>query len=120
MWSEKDRPVGIISNNSKAAVETYIDAHDIRPLVTEVSARMSFNPMLLKPNPYLLYKALGAVGVKAYRAVFVGDSPTDIVAASAAGITPIGYANKPGKFDELLSAGAPLIVDSLARLQLAV
>jgi phosphoglycolate phosphatase-like HAD superfamily hydrolase len=38
------------------------------------------------------------------QAVFLGDSPSDIEAAHAAGVRCVGYANKPGKQARLLAS----------------
>ena len=45
--------------------------------------------------------------------MFVGDSVSDVEAASAA---CVGYANKPGKYERLAAAGASLVVDDIRGL----
>jgi phosphoglycolate phosphatase len=49
-------------------------------------------------------------------AAFVGDSETDIEAGRAAGVTTIGYANKPGKYQRLTTAGAAIVINTMQAL----
>ena len=46
----------------------------------------------------------------------VGDSITDIVAARAAGVASVGYANKPGKHETLRNAGADSVIEDMRAL----
>lgn len=115
-WSATGRPLAIVSNNSTIAIHAYLDLHDLRPHVTHVSARTSPDPALLKPHPHLLTTALTALNVPAATATFLGDSVTDIEAARAAGTMSIGYANKPGKTAELITAGADTVIRTPATL----
>lgn len=115
-WHDSGRPLAIVSNNSAAAISTYLDFHGIRALVDVVSARESADLRLLKPRPYLLNQAQRALAISADRCVFVGDSLTDVEAAKAAGVRMIGYANKPGKRERFTRAGADAITEVLAEL----
>ena len=64
-----------------------------------------------KPAPDGVLLALAKLGVAPFEAVFVGDSVSDITAALAAGVTPIGagwgYAGSPA----LTTAGAAVVLD---------
>ncbi|MGH3928145.1 MAG: HAD family hydrolase [Pseudonocardiaceae bacterium] len=113
-WSATGRPLAIVSNNSTIAIHAYLDLHNLRPHVTHVSARTSPDPVLLKPNPHLVIKTLTAFDVPAAAATFIGDSVTDIEAARAAHTMSIGYANKPGKITELMTAGADTVIHTPA------
>ncbi|MBB4687401.1 HAD family hydrolase [Amycolatopsis jiangsuensis] len=115
-WHASGRPLAIVSNNSAAAISTYLDFHGIRPLVDVVSARENADVGLLKPSPYLLNQAVRALAIPAERCVFVGDSLTDVEAAKAAGVRVIGYANKPGKRERFTRAEADAITDVLTEL----
>jgi HAD superfamily hydrolase (TIGR01509 family) len=114
IWATMGRPLAIVSNNSTAAIDTYLGLHNIRPYVAHVSARTNPDPELLKPSPYLLNRTLVALGISAMRVAFVGDSVTDIEAAVAAGIPSIGYANKPGKRQQLV--GSRAVIDHIQQL----
>lgn len=79
-------PRGIVSNNQHATVQAIVEHYDLgslfevvhgrRPTLTDVDRK--------KPDPYYLDLALEALS--ADRALFVGDSPKDLLAAENAGI----------------------------------
>jgi phosphoglycolate phosphatase len=54
--AERGRTVTIVSNNSGAAVQTFLDAHDLT--VHGVVARTEPDPSLLKPSPHLVSAAV--------------------------------------------------------------
>ncbi|HEV3360490.1 MAG TPA: HAD family phosphatase [Pseudonocardiaceae bacterium] len=115
-WSVTGRPLAIVSNNSILAIEAYLDMHNLRPYVAHISARSTPNPAILKPSPYLLDNAMTALGAAPDDSVMVGDSTTDIDAGRAAGVSVIGYANKPGKVTRLTEAGAAYVIISMTEL----
>lgn len=110
------RKVAVVSNNSARAVRDYLNLHRLEAYVSAVSARTSCDPLLMKPNPYLLEQALSELEVPAADALLVGDSVTDVEAAIAARVPCIGYANKPGKAHRLAAAGAVKIIHSMTAL----
>ncbi|MBU2670027.1 HAD-IA family hydrolase [Actinoplanes bogorensis] len=93
-------PIAVVSNNSAAAIEVYLAKHGLTAAV--VIGRPYAEPWRMKPDPSPLHEALAALG-KA-RGTMIGDSPTDITAARAAGVPVIGYANRPAKIDSLKHA----------------
>jgi phosphoglycolate phosphatase len=80
-----DRPSGVVSTNQQATLAFAYDwldapAFDVvrgRPPTVESLRRK-------KPNPYYLREALDALGAE--RALYIGDSAHDVVAARTAGI----------------------------------
>ncbi|HET8658155.1 MAG TPA: HAD-IA family hydrolase [Micromonosporaceae bacterium] len=114
------RIAAIVSNNSAAAVRSYLDRHDLSPWVDQISARIDgMDPALLKPHPHLVRQALTALHVQPGCAIFIGDTRADVAAGRAAGVSVIGYANKPGKHDDLADADGVIddvrsLVDALA------
>lgn len=112
------RLVAVVSNNSDRAVRAYLTSHGLADRIALVSARTSSDPALLKPSPHLIQQATAQLGAALTECVLVGDSATDPQAASLAGIPSIGYANQPGKHEQLTQAGAAAIITSLADLVL--
>jgi phosphoglycolate phosphatase len=110
------RPWAIVSNNSSNCIRRWISDRDLSPPPSAVVARVTGRPQLMKPNPYVLSAALASLGVPATSAVLVGDSVSDIEAARAAGVPAVGYANKRGKRQRLIIAGADAIIENLADL----
>jgi phosphoglycolate phosphatase len=64
----------------------------------------------MKPSPELLLTTLRVARAAPAESIFIGDAVRDIEAAHAAGMSAIGYANKPGKAEVLAEAGAVSIV----------
>lgn len=112
---QSGRRAAIVSNNSAAAVHTYLDRHNLSPWVDQISARTDgMDPALLKPHPHLVRQALTALHAQPDDAILVGDTHADVAAGRAAGVSVIGYANKPGKHDGLTDADG--VVDDVRSL----
>jgi phosphoglycolate phosphatase len=73
---------------------------------------------MLKPPPDLIRLAIGELDTRSSACALVGDSPTDIQAAHAAGVHSIGYAKTSRDIDHLVDSGAGAIILSLADLAL--
>lgn len=119
-WHSTGRPLAIVSNNSQAAVNTYLHRHGLAELVHTVSARTEADPALLKPNPHLLTQAGDKLAVPLSRCTLVGDSLTDIQSANAAGSRAIGYANKPGKAAAFTAERPSAVTTSITALSHAL
>jgi beta-phosphoglucomutase-like phosphatase (HAD superfamily) len=109
------RHITVVSNNSAEAVRSYLVKQGLELFVSYISARPD-DCALMKPNPFLLYRAGEAVDTPMTASLLVGDSDTDIMAARAAGSVVIGYANKPGKFETFSSLRADLVVDDMRKV----
>lgn len=114
------RQVAVVSNNSAEAVRTYLDLHALDRFVATVSARTSSDPSLMKPNPFLVHQAVEQLHADPAACVLIGDTVTDIEAATAAGVHSIGHANKPGKAKALRSAGADVVVTTIEQIATAI
>ncbi|MFB6281955.1 MAG: HAD family hydrolase [Haloferacaceae archaeon] len=80
-------PLGVASNNVRATVACVLDRAGLADRVGAVRARRPRLESLerRKPDPYLVRRALADLGVEPRRALFVGDSASDVVAADRAG-----------------------------------
>ncbi|NDL61151.1 HAD family hydrolase [Phytoactinopolyspora mesophila] len=114
------RRAGIVSNNAETAIRVYLDAHKLSPHIDVVAARTPENAARLKPWPDLLFAALAQLDAEPSTTVFVGDSPSDVMAAHAAGVAAIGYANKPGKRERLSSQDPARVIVSMDDLAIAL
>ena len=117
---ESGRTVTIVSNNSAQAVHAYLTRHALDGPISTVIARTTPDPALLKPSPHLIDLAVTANNARPTQCALVGDQVTDILATREAGSYSIGYANKPGKSQDLTDAGADSVITNLAYLALAV
>jgi HAD superfamily hydrolase (TIGR01549 family) len=109
---EADRRLAIVSNNSAAAIHAYIAAHRLTAYIETVVGRDEADTM--KPEPEPIVRALHQLESRPADAVMIGDSPSDILSARAAGTRSIGYANRPSKTRPLLESGADAVVHSMA------
>lgn len=64
-----------------------------------------------KPDPYMAIKISKLVNISSSNTVFVGDTPTDINTARAAGMKSVGVAWGFRPIDELKEAGADFIAN---------
>lgn len=108
--------VAIVSNNAGEAIERYLALYDLADHVTLVVGRVGGDPMLLKPHPHPVQRAVAKIGTRPADCVLVGDSVTDIQASQSAGVHSIGYAKTPNRRPALVAAGAEAIVDSMGEL----
>jgi phosphoglycolate phosphatase-like HAD superfamily hydrolase len=107
--------VAIISNNSSQAVRSYLEAHDLIRYLNHASTRHDgMDHHRPGPDPHTIDTLLSVLRVYEEDAVLVGDSESDIEAGRAAGVTTIGYANKPGKRERLADADA--VIDTMTEL----
>jgi beta-phosphoglucomutase-like phosphatase (HAD superfamily) len=111
-------PVAVVSNNSTAAVATYLTAQGVAEHVSPVVGRAYGEPWRMKPNPEPILTAVRTLGVEPAACVLIGDSLTDIDGARAAGVRVIGYANRPGKLDAF--RGADAVITSMGALVTAI
>lgn len=118
IWRATGRPLAVVSNNSRVAVEAYLAEHQIT--VDHVIARTHPNPARLKPAPTLITRAVEILDADLTECTLVGDSITDIQGAQAAGVHSIGYANKPGKGKRMRVTGADFVIENMARLVVAI
>jgi phosphoglycolate phosphatase len=117
---ESGRIVAVVSNNSPRAVNAYLDRHGLSGGIALVVARTSDNPALLKPSPHLINEAIHGLNADPTATALVGDSLTDIEAAHSAGVASIGYANKPGKREQMTQLQAGAVMASMAYLALSL
>ncbi|MEV4093222.1 HAD family hydrolase [Streptosporangium saharense] len=110
---ESGRTVWLVSNNASNAIRAYLNAHGLSSQVAGVFGRVPGDPTSMKPSPRLLLDAMDAAGSVPAECVFIGDAVRDVEAGDAAGVSTIGYANKPGKDTSLSAAGAVAVVRSI-------
>jgi HAD superfamily hydrolase (TIGR01509 family) len=111
---QAEKRLAIVSNNSAEACRAYLAANRLQGYFTAVIGRAFAEPTRMKPDPDPVLAALTALNGEPDECTLIGDSTSDIVAAHAAGISAIGYANKPGKATRLIAADAMITgIDAL-------
>ena len=66
-----------------------------------------------KPEPYILLEAIESLGVDCDQVAYVGDTVIDMLTAKNAGIVGIGVTTGPSSEEELVEAGAFLVLSSV-------
>nr|WP_238351482.1 HAD hydrolase-like protein [Kribbella shirazensis] len=116
----RSSPVAIVSNNCEACVRAYLDHTGLSSQIQHIEARDPAHVDRMKPSPYLLEQAAAVLRVDPRNTLLIGDQVSDVKAAIAAGAGSIGYANKPGKADDLEAAGADAVIEDMNVLAAAV
>lgn len=110
----------VVSNNSERAIRIYLARHDLTEHVAQIIGRPFGHPEQMKPDPHLLRAALEITRAAPSDAVFVGDSITDALAGTAAGVPCIGYAKQAERAEGLADADALVVVDDMHTLATAL
>lgn len=107
----------VLASSAKAdEVEHYVDLLDARELVTAWTT--SADVEQTKPAPDLVHAALERSGAPDARPVImVGDTPWDIKAAQAAGVSTLAVVTGGFSAQELREAGAWGVYESVAELE---
>ncbi|GAA3102414.1 HAD family hydrolase [Streptomyces rectiviolaceus] len=115
-WVSVDARLAVTTNNSARAVTKYLESRNLVHCFAPHIYGRTQNLDLLKPDPYCVNRALGAMGAAPAAALSIGDAPTDYEAAMRAGVSFLGYARNARKEELLRNAGVKreYIVSSLA------
>jgi phosphoglycolate phosphatase-like HAD superfamily hydrolase len=114
------RTVTIVSNNSGAAIAAYLADHQLTGYIRGIVARDDHDPDRMKPDPYRVRAAVGMLGAENPECVLVGDTTADVFAGLLAGVSVIGYANKPGKALALAEVQAAAVTADLSEITAAL
>jgi beta-phosphoglucomutase-like phosphatase (HAD superfamily) len=114
------RTVTIVSNNSGAAISTYLADHRLTGYIKAIIARDDHDQDRMKPSPYRVQEAVRMLGGEVGECAFIGDTPSDVLAGHLAGVPVIGYANKPGKVEALTRVQAATVTTRLAEITTAL
>jgi len=119
-WTAVGSRPAVTTNNSPRAVSEYLASRGLGAcFATRVYGRtQELNH--LKPDPHCVNRALEAMTAAPATALMIGDAPTDLYAARAAGVPFLGYARNERKDRLLRDAGATTVVRSLATVLDAV
>ncbi len=104
--------VAIITRNCRAGVQAVMDRYHLHHEVLLTRDDVSE----VKPHPTHLLVALDKLQVAPPQAAMVGDHPTDIECAKAAGAVAIGVLTDRTTREQHLEAGADLVVEDVPTL----
>ncbi|WSQ10136.1 HAD-IA family hydrolase [Streptomyces sp. NBC_01231] len=112
-WKAVGRRMAIATNNSPRVVRTYLESRGLTACFAPHIYGRTQQLNHLKPDPHCLNRALNAMGSAPSDALMIGDTPSDLYAAKAAGVPFLGYARNERKEKLLRDAGATVTVSSL-------
>jgi phosphoglycolate phosphatase-like HAD superfamily hydrolase len=112
--------LAVTSNNSAEAIEDLLRGGRFPELAAafggQVYGRLP-DPAKMKPHPDCLERALNGLGCRNRPdALMIGDSITDLQAAAELDVPFLGFAPHQRKYEQLLGAGAGLILRSFEEL----
>jgi HAD superfamily hydrolase (TIGR01509 family) len=112
--------LGALSERRQLGIVTSRSSSGTAAILQELGVRGLFRTLVgvedvveAKPCPAPVIYALEQLGVEAARAIFVGDTPYDMESGRRAGTRTIGVTTGAFEREQLLEAGADLVVDSL-------
>lgn len=117
-WTAVGSRLAITTNNSPRVVRAYLEKRGLDGCFAPHVYGRTQDLHLLKPDPHCLNRALSGTGAPPARALMIGDTPSDLLAAREAGVPFLGYARNEGKEKLLRAAGAEHVVRSLEPLLL--
>ncbi|WP_338697953.1 HAD-IA family hydrolase [Streptomyces sp. Q6] len=115
-WTAVGARLAITTNNAPEAARRYIEGRGLSACFEPHIYGRTQDLKLLKPDPYCLNRALQAMGAAPAATLMIGDTPTDLAAARAAGVGFLGYARNERKAGLLRDAGARHVIGSLQTL----
>ena len=117
LMARQGRLLAITTNNAPRAVEAYLKDHELDGYFEQrIFGRSTDDPLLMKPHPDCLLRALEALEVEPADCLMIGDSLADAAAATAAGTPFLGYARGPGRVACLRDGHAYPVVDGMRAL----
>ena len=110
---EAGKSIAIVSNNSAGAIHAYLSRQRLTRYKLPVSGRAYARPDLMKPNPEPILAAAKLANASPADCILIGDSMTDIDGAHVAGVSVVGYANRPEKVDRFADAQPDVVITSM-------
>lgn len=108
-------PVGLVTTRSRYHIDRFLEQFPVIAGVVRTSCGLQ-DTRRLKPHPAPIQEAARRLDVAVAHCVMVGDTPVDIRSAVRAGAWGVGVLSGFGRRNELLQAGAHVILPSSAEL----
>lgn len=119
-WTAVGARLAITTNNSPRVAREYLDSRGLALCFAPHIYGRTQQLNHLKPDPHCINRALNAMGAAPTSALMIGDAPSDLHAAQAAGVQFLGYARNDRKGKILRAAGAKTVVSSLEPVLLVI
>jgi HAD superfamily hydrolase (TIGR01549 family) len=107
--------LGVVTTRSRADTLAFLRQFGLDTLLAVAATRDDTDR--LKPHPEPVQHAVSALGLAPAQCVMVGDTVVDIISAKSAGSFAVGVLCGFGEREELLEAGADLILETTSQLR---
>jgi len=107
-------PMSVVSARGARSTGWFLDQFELTPMFHTIVTAQTCKYTKPRPDP-ILYAA-DQMGVEPEECLMVGDTTVDILSAMAAGAQSVGVLCGFGENDELVKAGANIILDTTADL----
>lgn len=107
--------LGIVTARGDTLARHFLSEHALDPFFGVVVGARSVRR--IKPHPAPVQRAARDLGLKPAECVMIGDTTVDILAGARAGAQTVGVLCGFGEREELVRAGADLILDTTADLK---
>ena len=111
-------PTSVLSNKADDLVQTIVST--FFPDASFVSVRGLREGVPAKPDPESAIQTLQEMNVSADRAIYLGDSDVDVQTARRAGMIAVGAAWGFRGREELMQAGADIVIDEPGELMAVI
>jgi len=112
---EAGHPLGVVTSKSDPIAHRSLGHVGLAPFFDVVVGTERTEKH--KPEPDPVWFALRELGASPEQAVYIGDSPFDVMAANSAGATSIGVTWGASAREQLLEAGSAHIVSTVLELE---
>ena len=106
--------IGVATRSCNAAARAALRTTGLEAFVDVLLARDDVP--YPKPDPRHLIEVIGALRVSLDRAIFMGDTTTDLRTAREAGVTFIGFSMRPEGAERLRQEGCEIVLENLKQL----
>ncbi|WP_308114850.1 HAD family hydrolase [Streptomyces sp. ISL-12] len=120
-WTALGAVSAVTTNNSARVAAAYLETRGLTGCFSSLYGRTG-DLGLMKPHPHALLRALTVMGADPSQALMIGDSPSDLAAARAAGVPFLGYARSEETAAALVDpdAAEPCVVTDLSDVRAAL
>lgn len=109
--------LGIATGKGLAGVQRILDLHGLADYFVTLQTPDT-NPS--KPHPGMVHRAMSETGASADETIMIGDTTFDIEMGKAAGVKAIAVSWGYHEPDELLAAGADILIERYDQLDAAI
>lgn len=110
----RDYALGVLTNRARREAHHFLELSGLATYMSAVATREDLRR--LKPHPDAIRQTAALLGARPERTLMVGDMPVDMKAAQRAGAQAVGVMTGFSTEEELLRAGADLVLRSVCDL----